>query len=48
MIVELYAKRQLSNLATIKKKGLGVETIDLEIMPYEMLWGLVLVILEKK
>lgn len=46
-LVEAHGKRQLKNLAATRK-DLTIETIDLEIVPYELLWGLVLVLLKRK
>lgn len=40
-LVEAHGKRQLKNLAATRK-DLSIETIDLEIVPYELLWGIVI------
>ncbi|GEM_PF-1947408 len=40
-LVEAHGKRQLKNLAATRK-DLTIETIDLEIVPYELLWDIVI------
>lgn len=40
-LVEAHGKRQLKNLA-VTRKDLTIETIDLEIVPYELLWNIVI------